>query len=270
MLRPAGYGTYAVGKWHVTKAAPSPTGRKHNWPLQRGFDRYYGTITGAGNFFDPGTLVRDNTMISPLADPEYQPKKYYYTDAISDHAVRVHRRAPRENAADKPLFLYVAYTAAHWPMHALEEDIAKYSGKYDAGYEADPPGPVRKAEEAGADRSRRQQLTPTVGDWDKVADKAWEARCMEVYAAMIDRMDQGIGRIVAELEQTGRLDNTLDLLSCKTTAAAPKRSAASDNDAPAVRARQAARSSRGRPISSTRRVRPKRTRDGYPVRQGPA
>src|SRR4051812_19180084 len=87
VLRTAGYGTYAVGKWHVTKAT-QPEGRKDNWPLQRGFDRFYGTITGAGNFYDPGTLTRDNKMISPYADPDYQPKQYYYTDAISDHAIR--------------------------------------------------------------------------------------------------------------------------------------------------------------------------------------
>jgi arylsulfatase len=206
VLRPAGYGTYAVGKWHVTKAT-QPNGNKDNWPLQRGFDRYYGTITGAGNFYDPGTLSRDNKMISPFADAEYQPKQYYYTDAISDHAVRFigdHHRA----SGEKPLFLYVAYTAAHWPMHALDEDIAKYKGKYDSGYE-----PIRQAR---LERSKRlglvvenTELSPMAGDWSSVTDKAWEARCMEVYAAMIDRMDQGIGRIVAELTRTGRLENTL-------------------------------------------------------------
>src|SRR5262245_16725187 len=106
VLRPAGYGTYAVGKWHVTKVI-QPDGDKHNWPLQRGFDRYYGTITGAGSFYDPGTLTRDNKMISPFADAEYQPKQYYYTDAISDHAAHF-IRDHHQKSADKPLFLYVA------------------------------------------------------------------------------------------------------------------------------------------------------------------
>jgi len=87
VLRPAGYATYAVGKWHVTRFT-QPNARKHNWPLQRGFERYYGTIVGAGNYFDPAGLTRDNTMISALADPEYRPDQYYYTDAISEHAVR--------------------------------------------------------------------------------------------------------------------------------------------------------------------------------------
>src|SRR5262245_21572665 len=173
VLRPAGYGTYAVGKWHVTRFM-QPDGRKDNWPLQRGLDRYYGTITGAGNFYDPGTLTRDNTMISPFADAEHQPKHYYYTDALSDHAVR-YIKEHHQASADKPLFLYVAYTAAHWPMHALDEDIAKYKGKYDAGYE-----PIRRARYERMKKlgliSADAELTQTVGDWSKVENKAWEAR----------------------------------------------------------------------------------------------
>jgi len=118
-LKPAGYATYGVGKWHVTKHI-QPDGPKFNWPLQHGFDRYYGTITGADSFFDPGTLTRDNTMVSPLADPEYHPDQYYYTDAISDHAVRfINEHDKRQD--DQPFFMYVAYTCAHWPMHALKK-----------------------------------------------------------------------------------------------------------------------------------------------------
>ena len=207
-LRPAGYATFMVGKWHVTKHT-RPEGPKFNWPLQRGFDRFYGTVTGAGSFYDPGTLARDNTMISPLADPEYRPEEFYYTEAISDHAVRFikehHQASP-----EKPLFMYVAYTCAHWPMHALEKDVAKYRGKYDAGY-----GPIRQKRFEQVKRlgliDPAWKLTPQAGDWDEFPQKAWEARCMEVYAAMIDNMDQGIGRIVAELDAAGRLENTLIL-----------------------------------------------------------
>lgn len=208
VLGPAGYATYAVGKWHVTRHA-QPKGPKHNWPLHRGFQRFYGTITGAGSFFDPGTLTRDDEMISPFADAEYRPTQYYYTDAIADHAIR-YVKEHRERSADKPFFLYVAFTAAHWPMHALEEDVARYRGQYDQGYE-----PIRRARLA---RARQlgvvpddEQLSPQWGNWEKVANKQWEARCMEVYAAMIDRMDQGIGRLVAELKRQGSLDNTLIL-----------------------------------------------------------
>src|SRR5690349_15529314 len=205
-LRPAGYGTYAVGKWHVTKAI-KPDGRKDNWPLQRGFDRFYGTITGAGSFYDPSALTRDNTMITAAADPEYKPNQYYYTDAISDHAVKFIGEH-HQIAVEKPLFLYVAYTAAHWPMHALDEDIAKYKGKYDGGYE-----PIRQARLARMKvlglLPPDAELSPTAGDWNEVENKAWESRCMEVYAAMIDRMDAGISKIVGELQRTGRLENTL-------------------------------------------------------------
>ena len=89
VLRPAGYRTYMAGKWHVTKQiCPASESDKHNWPRQRGFDRFYGTIHGGGSFFDPNTLTRDNAYISPHADSEYTPKEFYYTDAISDHAVR--------------------------------------------------------------------------------------------------------------------------------------------------------------------------------------
>src|SRR4051812_48539492 len=195
VARSAGYGTYMVGKWHVTREVKSD-GPKTNWPLQRGFDHLYGTVVGGGNYFDPALLCRDNTPITAGTDKEYQPKDgYYYTDAIGDHAVQFiadHRKAA---PADKPFFLYCAFTAAHWPMHARPEDIAKYNGKYDAGYE-----PIRAAR---LERMRKMgvikpewKLTTQAGDWDKVTDKAWEARCMEVYAAMVDRMDQNVGKIV--------------------------------------------------------------------------
>ena len=106
-----GYRTYIAGKWHVTRFVVRE-GPKHTWPLQRGFDRFYGTIHGAGSFFDPNSLTRDNTLISPTADREYQPKTFYYTDAISDHAVRFIRDHQTRHA-EQPLFLYVAYTAPH-------------------------------------------------------------------------------------------------------------------------------------------------------------
>jgi arylsulfatase len=206
-LRPAGYRNYAVGKWHVTRHI-QPAGPKHNWPLQRGFDRYYGTITGAGSFFDPGTLTRDNTAISPFADPEYKPEEYYYTDAISDHAARFIREHQRDHAA-RPLFMYVAFTAAHWPMHALERDIARYRGKYDSGYEAIRRARIEKMKKLGL--LGNWQPSETAGDWSAIENREWEARGMEVYAAMIDSMDRGIGRIIAALQETGRLENTLVL-----------------------------------------------------------
>ena len=208
VLKQAGYSTYMTGKWHVTKAV-KPEGPKDNWPVQRGFNRYYGTIVGAGSYYDPGALVCDNTMISPFADPEYRPKRFYYTDAISDHAVRF-VSDHRKQSPDRSFFMYVAYTAAHWPMHALEEDIAKSKGKYDGGYEAIRRRRFERLKEMELIH-RDWELSPQAGDWPKVPDKAWEARCMEVYAAMVDRMDRGIGKIVEELKRQNRLDNTLIL-----------------------------------------------------------
>jgi len=207
-LRPAGYSTYISGKWHVTRHV-APEGPKHNWPLQRGFDRFYGTIHGAGSFYDPNSLTRDNTQISPTADPEYKPDQYYYTDAISDHAVRFINEH-RKQRADKPFFMYVAYTAAHWPMHALEKDIKNYRGKYDVGYEAIRIARHEKMKKLGV-VDPNQPLPAGVGEWWKVGNKDWEAACMEVYAAMVDNMDQGIGRIVNALKSNNQLDDTLIL-----------------------------------------------------------
>ena len=263
VLKTAGYSTYATGKWHVTKSA-GPNGSKHNWPLQRGFDRFYGTITGAGSFYDPATLVRDNTMISSAADELYETRPYYYTDAITDHAVRFLNDHLAEQEG-QPFFLYVAYTAAHWPMHALPDDIAKYRGKYDGGY-----GPPRRERFARLKQagliSPLWQLSPQAGDWKEVGNKPWEARAMEVYAAMIDRMDQGIGRIVDHLEETGRLENTLVFFMQDNGGCAEAIGRAAGG--PPV----------ARPDSPTLpplpadalelAVIPKQTRDGFPVRQG--
>ena len=267
MLKPAGYRNYAVGKWHVTRFT-APDGPKDNWPLGRGFDRYYGTIHGAGSFYDPSSLVRDTTMISPYADADYKPATYYYTDAISDHAVRFVGDHSKDHAK-KPFFLYVAYTAAHWPMHALPEDIKKYAGKYDGGYE-----PIRKARFERAAQlgliDPKQGMSPQAGDWSKVADKKWEAAGMEVYAAMVDRMDQGIGKLIAELKRTGQYENTLILFLQDNGGCAEPMGRTGNKEHPNIE----------RPKKPTLPVMkpeefaaggsvPKQTRDGFPVRMGP-
>ena len=224
-------------------------------------------VSGAGSFFDPFTLARDNTLISPFADPEYRPETYYFTDALTDHAVRFLGDHARDHH-DDPFFLYVAYTAAHWPMHALPADIARYKGMYDPGYE-----PIRRARFAKASAlgliDPAQPMTATAGAWAAVRDKAREAACMEVYAAMIDRMDQGVGKVVAELKRIGQLENTLifflqDNGGCaedmgrKPDKRPRRRSPAGSSDAAADRSGGAAR----RPGAAA-------DADGYPVRQGP-
>ena len=266
VLKPVGYRSYAVGKWHVTRFAAAD-GPKHSWPLARGFDGYYGTIHGAGSFFDPSSLVRDNTMISPYADPEYQPETYYYTDAISDHASRFVADHAKEHN-NNPFFLYIAYTAAHWPMHALPEDIARYEGKYDAGYEPIRQARFKKATALGLIDST-QPLTPQAQNWNKVADKQWEAAGMEVYAAMIDRMDQGIGKLVAELKRTNQFDNTLILFLQDNGGCAENMGRVPQQNHPNIpRPGQPTLP----PMKSTDFAAagsvPAQTRDGYPVRMG--
>lgn len=263
VLKRSGYGTYMAGKWHVTKSV-APDGPKQNWPLQRGFDRFYGTIHGAGSFFDPNSLTRDNTQISPVNDPEYQPETYYYTDAISDHAAH-YVRDHHEGKGDQPFFMYVAYTAAHWPMHALPEDIEKYNGRYDAGYGAIRAERLKKMKQLGVVPADIE-LSPQAEDWSKVQHREWELRCMEVYAAMVDRMDQGIGRIIESLKDTGEFDNTVIMFM-------------QDNGGCAEGLGRSARNGRkvrpgeALPPMTDEELQfdmiPKKTRDGWPLIQGP-
>ena len=267
MLKPAGYRSYATGKWHVTRHT-SADGPKHNWPCQRGFDRYYGTIHGAGSFFDPSSLVRDNRMISPFADPEYTPDKYYYTDAISDHAVGFIQEHHKEEP-NRPFLLYIAYTAAHWPMHALPEDISKYDGIYDTGYE-----PIRRARYEKAislgliDPS--DPLPPGVGNWDVVDNKEWESACMEVYAAMVDRMDQGIGNVIKELKSTGCFENTVVMYMQDNGGCAEGTGRTGNKNHPNILRPDAPTLPAMKPTDfAASGSTPSQTRDGYPVRMGP-
>ena len=200
VLQEAGYATYMSGKWHVTPYKPeeeNPT--KENWPLQRGFDKFFGTIHGAGSFYDPNSLSRDNTFIVPSND-------FYYTDAISDNAVSFIENHNKE----APFFLYIPYTAAHWPMHAKPQDIAKYIGKFDAGWDAMRTQKYTKMLELGLIKPE-WKLTDKddIPNWDNTKNKSWYSSLMEVYAAMVDNMDQGIGRIMGTLEHKGFKDNTL-------------------------------------------------------------
>jgi len=262
-LKPAGYRTYAVGKWHVTPGATAAQlQHTHNWPLQRGFDRYYGIIHGASSFWDPSSPVRDNQLVTSANDPEYRPAEYYLTDAFSDHATRFIREHKRDHASS-PFLLYLAYTAAHWPMHARERDIAKYKGRYDAGYDAIRAARWEKEKKLGV-VDPNGGFAPTAEKWADVKNREFETRCMEVYAAMITVMDEGIGRIVAELKANGQFDNTLILFlqdngGCAETngrngAFTPR--AAAPSLPPMAKDAQHYGSM------------PSQTRDGWPVRQG--
>lgn len=199
-LRPAGYRTAMSGKWHVTPVTDS----KHNWPMQRGFEKYYGIIHGAASYYDPVTLVRGNEYAPP------KDKNYYFTDAIGENAVRY---IDEYSKGKDPFFLYVAFTSPHWPLHALEPDIAKYRGRYKGGWDA-----LREERHARMKKmgivDGRWPLTPRdekAPAWADAPNKEWYERRMEVYAAQVDRMDQNIGRILGKLKETGADENTLVL-----------------------------------------------------------
>ena len=204
VLKSGGYRTCMSGKWHVSSNLLRPT---DSWPMQRGFDEFYGTIIGAGSFYDPNTLTRGNANVEHEARERGD---FFYTDAISDEAVRMIREHHAKHG-DQPLFQYVAYTAPHWPLHAHEEDVAKYKGRFDKGWDTLRAERLERLVRAGilADHWKLTERDPTQPPWQQAQDKQWLLRCMEVYAAQIDRMDQGIGRIVLALEETGRLDDTL-------------------------------------------------------------
>ena len=203
VLKTADYSTYMAGKWHVTPHV-RPGSSKHNWPRQRGFDRFYGTIHGAGSFYDPNSLTRENTLISPLTDKEYQPKEFYYTHAINDHV----ERYIREHDGKNPFFIYAAHTAPHWPMHALEKDAQKYKGAYNKGWDAMREARYKRQLEMGLIK-KSWKMSPRARSWEDAPDKEWDLRNMEVYAAMVDALDQGVGRIVKALKDSGHYENTL-------------------------------------------------------------
>lgn len=204
VLKANGYRTYMSGKWHVASSLSTPT---DTWPMQRGFDEFFGTIIGAGSFYDPNTLTRGNENI------EHEAKRdagFFYTDAISDQAV-AYIEKHRGETPDTPFFTYVAYTAPHWPLHAHDADIAKYKGRFDKGWDQLRAERLEKLVEWGILHPawKLTDRDPTQPPWPEAEQKAWLLRCMEVYAAQIDRMDQGIGRIVDALDKSGRLDDTL-------------------------------------------------------------
>lgn len=213
VLREEGYATFGIGKWHLTRDALMNDGApKHTWPLQRGFDRYYGTLEGCNSFFHPNRLVRDN---SPL-DIDELPDGYYLTDDLTDQAVSM-INGLRANDSRKPFFLYFAHHAMHGPLGAKPEDIERFRGAYDEGWDV-----LRERRHArqvelgiiGADvplPPRNPEAGFHVPAWDSLPQHERElyARYMEVYAAMVHSVDASLGRILDTIEAHGELDNTI-------------------------------------------------------------
>lgn len=204
VLRQGGYATCLSGKWHLASDVWTPS---HAWPTRRGFERFFGTLSGCGSYYRPTTLTRgeDNAEHEATAG-------FFYTDAITREAEEfVRAQAGREPSC--PFLLYVAYTAPHWPLHAPAEDIARYQGTFDAGWDELREARLRRlvAEglmPAGTTLSDRDPSQPA---WRDAPHRAWQLARMQAYAAQIDRMDRGIGRIVAALAETGALPHTLFL-----------------------------------------------------------
>lgn len=218
VMKEAGYQTGMIGKWHVAETPLKPDQRewlahhvyhedyadKACYPVNRGFEDFYGIIYGVANYFDPFSLVDGDVPVKNV------PKDYYITRALSDSAVSyVNRYA----AADKPFFLYLSYTAPHWPLHALPEDIKKYENTYKEGWDAIREKRYERMKKLGifpdADDFLTDRQSPK--QWEDNPTKEWDARAMAVHAAMVDRMDQGIGELIKTLEKNNQLDNTLIL-----------------------------------------------------------
>ena len=204
LLQPAGYRTYHVGKWHVGDL------EKH-WPRQKGFDKDFTFINGASSYYNLWPYREgSDSMKMTLNGERFRPgdEGFYMTDAFTDYAIKF-----IEEESDQPFFMYLAYTAPHWPLHALPEDIAKYKGKYQMGWDSLRVERFNRMKAQGiidenTPLSQRSEDLPAWDSLDEEEKDLWDNR-MALYAAVIDRMDQGIGRIVKALEAKGALNNTL-------------------------------------------------------------
>ncbi|HLZ29257.1 MAG TPA: arylsulfatase [Chloroflexota bacterium] len=213
ILREAGYATFAVGKWHLTRdGAMHDAAARRSWPTQRGFDRYFGCLEGLTNFFQPNRLTQDN---SPVEIDQY-PADYYLTDDLTDHAIGM-LKSLRAHSARKPFLLYFAHNAVHGPLGARPADIARYRGRYDAGWDVLRAERYQRQMEIGlfpaGTRLAPRNFEPgmEVPAWGDVPAERRRlfARYQEVYAAMVDNIDQNLGRLLATVAAFGELDNTI-------------------------------------------------------------
>ena len=205
VLKSAGYHTIHSGKWHLGYHDPE------NKPLQRGFDDHYGLLAGASNYFTPRDdrggrgLTRGNDKIEAVSTTD---DAFYTTDAFTDEAINY----IGETEKNTPFFLYLAYTAPHWPLQAFEEDIAKYRGQYRKGWEQLRAERYQRQVESGLiDPDTTPMSERDAIAWDSLPEKKQDEMDlrMAIYAAQIDRMDQNIGKLLKSLEAQDRLENTI-------------------------------------------------------------
>ncbi|MCB1230834.1 MAG: arylsulfatase [Verrucomicrobiae bacterium] len=208
VLAPAGYRSFISGKWHLGTDDPT----KH------GFEEFYGTLVSAKRFFDPDHLIRLPEGREKITFPEGE---FYATDAVTDHALQFLGQA--RETPDRPWFLYLAYNAPHFPLQAFPEDIAKYADRYLEGWDKLRTERLARMKTLGI-VPKSTELTPrspywNYGETETGINPAWDslpeprrldlARRMAIFAAMIDRMDRQIGRVMADLEKAGEMENTV-------------------------------------------------------------
>ena len=209
VLRENGYGTYMVGKWHLAPMnETSPAGPFHNWPLRKGFDRFYGFLQGETDQFHP-ELVHDNHYIDPPRTPE---QGYHVTEDLIDHAIAfAHDHISA--APDRPFFTYLAFGACHSPHQAPLEFLAKYRGAFDEGWDVLRDRWFARQKELGVvpPDTALPPPNPGVKPWDQLTDneRAFAARLQEAFAAFLDHTDHHLGRYIDALDGVGQLDNTI-------------------------------------------------------------
>jgi arylsulfatase len=207
LLRASGYHTMMCGKWHLGK-------RPEEWPAHRGFDRSFVQIDGAMNYFGGDSKDGPRARMA-LDDRPYTPPHdgFYSTDAFTDHAIEFLSETAKGTNA-KPFFLYLPFNASHWPLQAPENEIEKYRGRYDAGWQAIREARLKKLIQLGVVPAGQKMAPMDRGNaraWNELGDekrKEW-ARRMEVYAAQTEHLDRAVGRVLEELKNLGVEKNTL-------------------------------------------------------------
>ncbi|MCA9215432.1 MAG: arylsulfatase, partial [Planctomycetales bacterium] len=205
VLRAADYKTLCIGKWHVGSA-------RGHWPLDRGFDRFFGCPVGGGFYFRNSMAKKNRFLTLGNDEVEFRPGEYV-TDLFTDYALQFVDEAAR---GDAPFFLYFAHIAPHWPLQAKEADIEKYSGRYDEGWDRVRDQRYQRQVELGIvdpawGKSDRDSKAVA---WDSMSDKKKSdlSHRMSVYAAQIDSIDQNVGRLFELLQKHEAVDNTVFML----------------------------------------------------------